>query len=137
MNNTPQLLGILLCERVLQDVLRRDAISLINIHNGISSQSFPTLIPLIYAFAQLSVTQKEFDYQFKIIDVKGEVLAASPLARVEPLSEGETTRKVITAFTGLIFSSEGTHNVVLALDGNELGRLPFQVVKVAPAEAIC
>lgn len=136
MSNTPRLLGILLCERVLQDVLRRDAISLVNIHNGITSHSFPTLIPLIYAFAQLSASQVEFNYQFKIMDQNGTVVAQSPLAKVDPLMEGQTTHKVISAFTGLIFNSEGTHKVSLEVGGEELGSLPFQVVKSLEVEPV-
>ncbi|HEY9788634.1 MAG TPA: hypothetical protein V6D17_24820 [Candidatus Obscuribacterales bacterium] len=135
MSNSPQLLGILLCERVLQDVLRRDAISLINIHNGITSQSFPTLIPLIYAFAQLSASPVEFNYQFTISDASGNAIAASPLAKVEPLTEGQSTHKVISAFTGLVFKSEGTYKVTLEVGGKEIGSLPFQVVK-AQAEVL-
>ncbi len=134
MSNAPQLLGILLCERVLQDVLRRDAISLINIHNGISSQSFPTLIPLLYAFAQLSASSSQFKYQFKVLDSRGSVITASPVAQVEPLTNGESTHKVMSAFTGLIFPSEGSYRVTLEVEEREIGSLPFQVVKIAQAE---
>jgi hypothetical protein len=35
MSDRPQLIGIVLCELVLQDVLRRDAISCVNIHSGV------------------------------------------------------------------------------------------------------
>lgn len=131
MTTPPTLLGILLCERVLQDVLRRDAISLINIHNGISSQSFPTLIPLLYAFAQLSASSSPFTYQFKVLTASGEPVSASPIANVEPLSNGESTHKVMSAFTGLIFPAEGSYLVTLEIDGQEIGGLPFQVQKIA------
>src|SRR5689334_17067678 len=54
MAEVAQVLGIILCERVLQDVLRRDAISCINIHNGTTVQDFPAVVPLVFAFAQVS-----------------------------------------------------------------------------------
>jgi hypothetical protein len=128
----PQVIGIILCERVLQDVLRRDAISCINIHNGISVQAFPAVIPLVYAFAQLSGSHNEFSYQFKIVDRQGQIVAMSPVANVEPLPNRNMTHKIISAFTGLTFAEEGMYNVVLALDGGEVGALPFQVTHVTP-----
>lgn len=128
----PQVIGIILCERVLQDVLRRDAISCINIHNGISVQAFPAVIPLVYAFAQLSGSHNEFSYQFKIVDRQGQIVAMSPVANVEPLPNRNMTHKIISAFTGLTFAEEGMYNVVLALDGGEAGALPFQVIHVIP-----
>ena len=134
MSNSPQLLGLLTCERVLQDVLRRDAISLINIHNAISANSFPTLIPLVYVFAQLSASSKPFKYQFKVLDAKGFVITASPAAQVEALSNGESTHKVMSAFTGLVFPSDGTYKVTLEVEEVEVGSMPFQVTRMAQTE---
>lgn len=132
----PQVIGIILCERVLQDVLRRDAISCINIHNGVTVQTFPAMIPLVYAFAQLTGSHSEFSYQFKIVDRQGQIIANSPVAKVEPLPNRNMTHKIISAFTGLTFQEEGMYNVVLALEGEDVGLLPFQVVQMTP-EAIC
>jgi hypothetical protein len=128
----PQLIGIVLCERVLQDVLRRDAISCINIHNGITVQSFPAVLPLVYAFAQLSGSHHAFTYQFKIMDRQNHIIAMSPVAQVEPLPNRNMTHKIISAFTGLTFSEEGMYNIVLSLEGDDVGTLPFQVVHVGP-----
>ncbi len=135
-SNLPQIIGIILCERVLQDVLRRDAISCINIHNGIAVQVFPTVIPLVYAFAQLTGSHNEFTYQFRIVDRQGQIIANSPVAKVEPLPNSNMTHKIISAFTGLTFQEEGMYNIVLALEGEDSGSLPFQVTQVTP-EALC
>ena len=132
MSELPQLIGIILCERVLQDVLRRDAISCINIHNGVSVQSFPYAIPLVYAFAQLTGSHHEFTYQFKVADRQNQIIASSPVARVEPLPNRNMTHKIISAFSGLTFQEEGMYNVVLSLEGQDVGALPFQVVHVLP-----
>ncbi|MBI4534500.1 MAG: hypothetical protein HY711_11200, partial [Candidatus Melainabacteria bacterium] len=110
----PQVIGIILCERVLQDVLRRDAISCINIHNGITVQAFPAVIPLVYAFAQLSGSHHEFTYQFKVTDRQCQIVASSPVAKVEPLPNRFMTHKIISAFSGLTFIEEGMYNIVLA-----------------------
>lgn len=126
----PQVIGIILCERVLRDLLRPEAISCINIHNGMSVQAFPAVIPLIYAFAQLTGSHSEFTYQFKIVDRQGQIIAASPVAKVEPLPNKNMTHKVISAVTGLTFSEEGMYDVTLSLDGEEVGSLPFQVMQV-------
>src|SRR5688572_23584566 len=109
----PQLIGIILCERVLQDVLRRDAISCVNIHNGITVQQFPAIIPLVYAFAQLSGSHREFTYQFKIMDRQSQFIAMSPVATVEPLPNKYMTHKIISAFSGLTFNEEGMYNIML------------------------
>jgi hypothetical protein len=133
MSEVPQVLGIILCERVLQDVLRRDAISCINIHNGMTVQDFPAVVPLVFAFAQVSGSHHEFNYQFKMVDRQGQVIAISPVAKVEPLPNRYMTHKIISAFSGLMFREEGMYTVVLSLDGAEVGSLPFQVLQV-PAE---
>jgi hypothetical protein len=125
----PQVLGIVLCERILQDVLHRDHISCINIHNGLTVHDFPAIVPLVFAFAQVSGSHHEFSYQFKMIDRQSQVIAISPVAKVEPLPNKFMTHKVISAFSGLIFKEEGMYNVVLALDGTDVGSLPFQVMQ--------
>ena len=127
-----QVIGIILCERVLQDVLRRDHISCINIHNGIPVQGFPATIPLIYAFAQLTGSHQEFTYQFKIVDRQNNIITSSPVAKVEPLPNRFMTHKIISAFSGLTFNEEGMYNVVLTLEGEECGTLPFQVMQISP-----
>ncbi len=121
---------------MLQDVLRRDAISCINIHNGVSVHTFPAVIPLVYAFAQLTGSHSEFSYQFRIVDRQGQIIANSPVAKVEPLPNRNMTHKIISAFTGLTFREEGMYNIVLALEGEDSGSLPFQVVQISP-EAVC
>ncbi|MBK9141306.1 MAG: hypothetical protein IPM23_02345 [Candidatus Melainabacteria bacterium] len=128
MSDTPRLIGIVLCERVLQDVLRRDAVSCINIYNGITAQSFPAVVPLVYAFAQVSTTSQGFEYQFKIADSSGKVVAMSPTARVEPLPNQYLTHKIISAFSGLTFDKEGAYEIILEVAGQSIGSLPFQVV---------
>ncbi|MGD9680908.1 MAG: hypothetical protein AB7W16_06975 [Candidatus Obscuribacterales bacterium] len=128
MSDTPRLIGIVLCERVLQDVLRRDAVSCINIYNGITAQSFPAVVPLVYAFAQVSTTTQGFEYQFKIADNTGKVVAMSPTARVEPLPNQYLTHKIISAFSGLTFDREGAYEIILEVAGQSIGSLPFQVV---------
>ena len=135
MSEQPKLVGIILCERILQDVLRPDAVSCVNVHNGISAQSFPALVPLIFAFAQIVGSNEGFSYVFKITDSNNTTIASSPTARVEPLPSQIMTHKVITAFSGLTFPQDGVYSVVLEVEGKELGSLPFQVVKINP-EAI-
>ncbi len=134
-DSPPKLLGIILCERVLQDVLRRDAVSCINIYNGITAQSFPAVIPLVYAFAQVTGSNNQFDYQFRIEDSLGNLIAGSPTAIVEPLPNLHMTHKIISAFSGLTFESEGMFHIVLEVEGESVGSLPFEVIMVNP-EAI-
>jgi hypothetical protein len=131
MGDQPQLIGIILCELILQDVLRRDAISCVNIHSGVISPSFPVTLPLIYGFAQLTGVSAEFNYQFKVANPKGEVIAYSPMTPVQPLPNENVTHKIINAFTGLTFEAEGTYLFILEVDGNVIGALPFQVVLMA------
>ena len=136
MADTPKLIGIILCELVLQDILRREAISCINIHNGIATQAFPVTLPLVYGFAQLHGVTKQFGYQFKLVDPNGQLLATSPETKVDPLPNQNVTHKIINAFTGLTFSQEGTYQVVLEVDGEEIGSLPFHVVFVQPQQPV-
>jgi hypothetical protein len=131
-SDKPHVIGIILCERILQDVIRRDAISCINIHNGITAQAFPALVPLVYVFAQLSGSHHEFTYQFRIVDRLHNIIAASTKAKVEPLPNKFMTHKIISAFTGLAFPEEGTYHIVLSIDGEDAGDLPFQVVHALP-----
>ena len=134
MNNLtmPKVIGIVLCERVLQDVLRRDFISCINIHNGMSVQGFPAVVPLVFAFAQVAGSDQEFTYQFRMVDRANNVIAMSPVAKVEPLPNKFMTHKIISAFSGLVFKEEGMYNVMLAINDMDVGMLPFQVIQVVP-----
>jgi hypothetical protein len=128
----PQVQGIILCERVLQDVLTRQNISCINIHNGMTVHDFPAIVPLVFAFAQVSGSHHEFSYQFKMVDRQSQVIAISPVQKVEPLPNRHMSHKVISAFSGLVFREEGTYSVVLSLDGIDVSALPFQVMQAAP-----
>jgi hypothetical protein len=134
MSDKPKLIGIILCELVLQDILRREAISCVNIHNGIATQAFPVTLPLVYGFAQLHGVTKQFGYQFKLVDPNGQLLATSPETKVDPLPNEHVTHKIINAFTGLTFAQEGTYQVVLEVDGEDIGALPFHVVYVQPQQ---
>ncbi len=134
MSEKPRLIGIILCERVLQDVLRRDAVSCVNIYNGITAQSFPAVVPLVYAFAQISGSSQGFEYQFRILDEKGQPIAESPPAKVDPLPSQFMTHKIISAFSGLAFDHEGTYEIVLFVSGEALGALPFQVLVMPGAQ---
>lgn len=132
MTEKPKLVSIILCELILQDLLRREAISCVNIHSGIMTQAFPVHIPLIFAFAQVAGVKNTFNYQFKITDPKGNLMASSPVAKVDPLPNENVTHKIINAFTGLVFNEEGSYTVSLVVDGEDVGFTPFQVVQVTP-----
>jgi hypothetical protein len=98
-------------------------------------QAFPAFVPLVFAFAQVSGSHHEFSYQFKVVDRQSQVIAISGVQKVEPLPNKFMTHKIISGFNGLIFREEGMYNVVLALDGEEVGSLPFQVMQVMPETA--
>ena len=116
--------------------MRPDCISCINIHNGVTVPSLPAVIPQVYAFAQVSGSHSEFSYQFRIVDRQGQIIANSPVAKVEPLPNRNMTHKIISAFSGLKFQEEGMYSVVLALEGEDSGALTFQVTHFIP-DAVC
>lgn len=130
MSSLPNVLGIIICERILVDVLRQEAVSCVNIHNGFATSSFPVILPLIYAYAQVSGSHEEFTYQYRILDRDSKELAQSPLAKVEPLPNSNMLHKLISAIPGLRFDDEGTYNFILELNGVKVSHLPFYVVKV-------
>ena len=127
MKDTPELVGISVCERVLQDIFRRDTVTLVNVHNSINSNAFPTLVPILYVFAQLRGSQRAFNYQFKILDPRGELLASSGASQVEPLPTSSYLHKIISAFPGLIFPADGNYSIVLEIDDKQIGSIPFLV----------
>lgn len=129
----PKPIGIFLCERILRDVLRPDAISCINIHNQMAVQAFPAIVPLVFAYSEVTGSTAEFTYQFKFLDKQGQVLAVSNVQKVAPLPSPSMTHKLIGAFQGLIFQEDGGYQLVLSLDGEDAGYMTFQVVHV-PAE---
>jgi len=95
-------------------------------------QGLPAIVPLVFAFAQVSGSSEEFTYQFRMVDRSNNVLARSPVANVEPLPNKFMAHKLISAFSGLVFQEEGTYNIILALDGQDIGTLPFRVLQVSP-----
>jgi hypothetical protein len=127
MSNQPELVSILLCERVLQDLFRKDAVTLVNVHNQIGTQSFPTMVPVLYAYAQFKGFPENFTYQFKVEDPSGTVIAASSAGIVESLPEPAYTHKLISTFPGLVFNAPGSYNFVLEVNGVAVGSIVFQV----------
>ncbi len=125
-----RLLSIVLCERILQDVLRHDAVSCVNIYNGVTTQSFPAIIPLVYAFAQMSSSSQPFSYQYVFKDADNNVVAASPPATVEPLPNDFMTHKIISVFSGLAFEKPGIYSIQLEVEGKVVGDMPFYVAQV-------
>lgn len=128
----PRPINVFLCERVLRDVLRPDAISIINMHNSMTVQAFPAMVPLIFAFSEVTGSHHEFTYQFKFLDRQAQVIAVSNVQTVSALPNVNMTHKLIGAFQGLVFPEEGTYQVVLALEGQDAGNLSFQVLHSPP-----
>ncbi|TXJ08865.1 MAG: hypothetical protein E6Q25_04575 [Acinetobacter sp.] len=127
MSLKPELEAISLCERVLQDLFRRDAVTLVNVHNGVSSQAFPTMVPVLYAFAQLRAHPDPFTYQFKVLNPEGVLVSQSSSGQVEGLVNPNGMHKVISVFSGLLFPTPGVYRVVLEVDGVEIGSIPYEV----------
>lgn len=127
MATTPDLECISLCERVLQDLFRKDAVTLVNVHNGVSSQAFPTMIPVLYAFAQLSAHPHSFSYQFKVLNPENEVMSQTSSGQVEALTNPNGMHKIISVFSGLLFPQPGVYKFVLEIDGVEKGSIPYEV----------
>ncbi|HMX47938.1 MAG TPA: hypothetical protein PKN86_16715 [Candidatus Obscuribacter sp.] len=134
MKDSPEIVGIFLCERILQDVFRPDSVTLVNVHNSIGSHAFPTLVPVLYAFAQLRGFKKVFSYKFNIIDPKGTVIAASAPGNVEPGADPTFLLKVVSAFPALVFEGAGNYAITLEIDGSVMGEVPFKVEQLAQPE---
>ncbi|MBK9772696.1 MAG: hypothetical protein IPP57_18085 [Candidatus Obscuribacter sp.] len=134
MSATPELVSICLCERLLQDVFRRDSVTLVNVHNSVASQGFPILIPVIYAFAQLSPSPKPFTYKFVITDSKNAVVTASLSSEVAALHHKNALHKVIGAFTSLVLPAADVYTVTLFIDDKAIGTIPFEAAMVQAEE---
>lgn len=129
---TPRPIAVFLCERVLRDALRPDAISAVNIHNQMTVQTFPALVPLVFAFAMVTGSHTEFNYQFKFLNKQRQLIAASNVQNVAPLPNTNYTHTLIGAFQGLAFHEEGTYHLILSLNGEDVGSLGFQVIHFVP-----
>ena len=132
MTEGPLPIAVFMCERVLRDVLRPDAISLVNIHSTMSVQQFPAVVPLVFAYAEVTGSHQEFSYQFKFIDRQGQVMAVSNVQKVAPSPNRNLSHKLIGAFQGLIFPEEGSYQLLLAIDSNHVAGMAFQVLGFAP-----
>lgn len=128
----PKPIGVFLCERVLRDVLKPDAITLVNLHNSMSVQAFPAIIPLVFAFSEVTGSHHEFSYQFKFVDRKEQVIAVSGAQMVAPLPNKNMTHKLVGAFQGLVFQEEGSYSVILSLNGEDCATLNFQIMQNSP-----
>lgn len=132
MTEGPKPIAVFMCERVLRDVLRPDAISLVNIHSTMSVQAFPAVVPLVFAYSEVSGSQREFSYQFKFMDKQGQVMAVSNVQKVAPSPNRHLSHKLIGAFQGLIFPEEGSYQLMLSIDSEDLAGMAFQVLSYAP-----
>ncbi len=131
----PELVSICLCEKVLQDIFRPDAITLVNVHNSTVSQGFPTLVPILYAYAQLTPSPNPFSFQFTMTDSKGQPMTAPNPGIVEPLYEKNVLHKLLFAFTGLIIPAADTYTISLEIEGKIVGSIPFEVAQAQVEEA--
>ncbi len=132
MPDSPRPIEVLMCERVLRDVLRPDAISLVNIHSTMSVQAWPAVVPLVFAYAEVTGSQNEFNYQFKFIDRQNQVMAVSNVQKVGALPNRNMTHKLIGAFQGLVFQEEGNYQLLMSIDGVDVAGMQFQVLGVPP-----
>ena len=130
-SDSPELVAISVCERIQQDIFRKDTVTLVNVHNSITAQAFPALVPILYTFAQLRGLKKAFSYQFKIVDAHGNLLASSSAGTVEPLAHSSYLHKIVSAFPGVIFPGVGNYSFVLEIDEKLVGSTPF-IVELTP-----
>ena len=131
MTDLPELVGICLCERVSQDIFRKDAVTLVNVHNSFTSTAFPAMIPIVYAFAQLRGLPAAFTYQFSVVGPEDEVIASSAPGQVESLPTTEALHRVVSAFPGLVLPAAGSYKVVLQVNQKQIGTLPIMVELVS------
>lgn len=132
MTEGPRPIAIFMCERVLRDVLRPDAITLVNIHSTMSVQAFPAVVPLVFAYAEVTGSNADFTYQFKYVDRQGQVMAVSNVQKVAPSPNKNMSHKLIGAFQGLIFPEEGNYQLLMAIDNVDVAGMTFQVLSYAP-----
>ena len=132
MTDGPKPIAVFMCERVLRDVLRQDAISLVNIHSTMSVAAFPAVVPLVFAYAEVTGSQQEFNYQFKFMDKKDEPMAWSNVQKVAASPHKLMSHKLIGAFQGLIFPEEGSYQLLLTIDGKDVAGMAFQVLTFSP-----
>lgn len=129
----PRPIAVFMCERVLRDVLRPDQITLVNMQTTLSVQAFPALVPLVFAYAEVSGSQQEFTYQFRFVDKQGKVLAASNELKVAASPNQHLSHKLIGAFQALFFPEEGNYELLLSLNGVDAAGMLLQIIKL-PAE---
>lgn len=127
MSDLPELVGICLCERVSQDIFRKDAVTLVNVHNSFTSTAFPSMIPIIYGFAQLRGMPEAFTYQFNVRGPNDEVIASSSPGQVEGLPTSESLHRVVSAFVGLVLPAAGNYKLELEVNQKSVGSLPLMV----------
>lgn len=132
MSAGPKPVAVFMCERVLRDVLRPDAISLVNIHSSMTVQQFPAVVPLVFAYAEVTGSHYEFNYQFKFMDRQKQLMAVSNVQKVAPSPNTNLSHKLIGAFQGLVFPEEGSYALILAIDGNDVAEMSFQVLGYSP-----
>ncbi|MBX9720474.1 MAG: hypothetical protein K2X81_03675 [Candidatus Obscuribacterales bacterium] len=128
----PKPIAVFMCERVLRDVLRPDTITLVNIHATMSVQTFPAVVPLVFAYAEVTGSDSEFNYQFKFVDRQNQVMAVSNVQKVSPSPNKNMSHKLIGAFQGLVFPEEGSYQLLLALDSATVAGMTFQVLSYTP-----
>jgi hypothetical protein len=97
-----------------------------------SVQAWPAVVPLVFAYAEVTGSQYEFNYQFKFIDRQNQVMAVSNVQKVAALPNKNMTHKLIGAFQGLVFQDEGSYHLLLAIDGVDVAGMLFQVLGQTP-----
>ncbi len=131
MADVPRPIAVFMCERVLQDMLRKTDITLVNIHSTMSVQQFPAVVPLVFAYSEVTGSATEFSYQFRFKDKRGQVITESNVQQVAPSPDKNISHKLIGAFSGLLFPEEGSYQLMLAINNKEVAGMEFQIIKIA------
>jgi hypothetical protein len=66
------------------------------------------------------------------MDKQGQVMAVSNVQKVAPSPNRHLSHKLIGAFQGLIFPEEGSYQLMLSIDGDDIAGMAFQVLSYAP-----
>jgi len=125
-------LSLLMCEKVLRDLINPNKLSFIGVFGGFTASVLPFSCPPIFLTVQYGLGQEECTHHFEIHNSSGQVLFCSP-DHTFFLDNRTVSHTDIAGVEGIYFAHPGQYWIKSILNGEVRAEIPLNI-KYKPPE---
>jgi len=124
-------LAIIVCEKVLRDILNPNKLSFIGVFSGFTARTLPFLCPPMFLAAQYGLGQGNFAHHFEIQHSSGQVVFKSP-DHTFFLDNRTVSHTDIAGVEGVMFNHPGQYWIRSILNDEMAGEIPLNITYQPP-----